>query len=57
MCDCITGISCALRWGVALVGDISTGLCPPRLVITLLGTQGREYEESQVVALNTMFGL
>ena len=50
MCDCVTGIACALRWEVALVGDISTGLCSPRRGITLLGTR-----EVRVVALNTMF--
>ena len=61
MCDCVTGISCALRWGVALVGDIFTKLCPPCLRITLSGTREdcapsrRECEECRVVALNTMF--
>ena len=39
MCDCVTGIACTLRWGVALVGDISTGLCLPRHGITLSGTR------------------
>ena len=60
MCNCITGIACAIRWGVALVGYISTGLCSPRRGIfqvhermTLL--RGCEYEEGQIVALNTMF--
>ena len=35
----ITSIACALRWEVALVGDISTGLCSPRRGITLSGTR------------------
>ena len=39
MCDCVIGIAYALRWGVALVGDISTELCLPRRGITLSGTQ------------------
>ena len=39
MCDYVTGIACALRWEVALVGDISTRLCSPRREITLLGTR------------------
>ena len=39
MCDCVTGIACALRWEVALVGNISTRLCSPRHGITLSGTQ------------------
>ena len=39
LCDCVTGIACALRWGVALVGDISTKLCSPRRGITFLGTR------------------
>ena len=39
MCDCVTGITCALRWGVGLVGDISTGLCSSRRGITLSGTR------------------
>ena len=39
MCDCVTGIACALRWGVALVEDISTRLCSPRRGITLSGTR------------------
>ena len=39
MCDGVTGIACALRWGVAFVGDISTGLCSPRHGINLSGTQ------------------
>ena len=30
MCDCVTVIACVLRWGVALVVDIFTGLCSPR---------------------------
>ena len=51
MSDCVTGIACALRWGVALVGDISIGLCSPVVGspfqvherTTLL--RGRQYEE------------
>ena len=39
MCDCVIGIARALRWGVALVGDISTGLCSPRRGIPFSGTQ------------------
>ena len=39
MCDYVTGIACALTWGVALVGDISTGLCSPRRGINLSGTR------------------
>ena len=39
MCDYVTGIACALRWGVALVGDISTNLCSPCREITLSGTR------------------
>ena len=39
VCDYVTSIACALRWGVALVGDISTGLCSPRRGITLSSTQ------------------
>ena len=39
VCDCVTSIACALRWGVALVGDISIGLCSPRRGITLSGTR------------------
>ena len=31
-------IACALRWGVALVGDITTGLCSPRRETLLSGT-------------------
>ena len=62
MCDCVTSIACALRWEVAHVGEISTGLCLPRRGIspfqvhertTLL--RGHEYEEGRVVTLNTMF--
>ena len=37
--DCVTDIVCALRWGVALVGDISIGLYSPRRGITLSGTR------------------
>ena len=39
MCDCVNGIACALRWGVALIKDISTRLCSPRRGIPLSGTQ------------------
>ena len=39
MCDCVTGIACALRWEVALVGNIFTGLCSPRRGTTLSSTQ------------------
>ena len=44
MCDCVTSIACALRWGVALVGDIYTGLCSLRRGITLLGTREDDAE-------------
>ena len=36
---CVTGIACAVRWEVALVGDISTGLSSPHHGITLSGTR------------------
>ena len=39
MCDGVTGITYALRWGAALVGDISTRLCSPRHGITLSDTR------------------
>ena len=39
MCDCVTGIAYALRWGVALVGDISSGLYSPHRGIPLSGTR------------------
>ena len=39
MCDGVTGIACALRWRIDLVGDISIGLCSPRRGITLSGTR------------------
>ena len=51
MCDCVTSIAYALKWEVALVGDISTRLCSPRREIPLSGNertvllQGHEYEE------------
>ena len=35
---CYTTFACALRWGVALVGDYSTGHCSPRRGIPLSGT-------------------
>ena len=38
MCGCVTGIACTLKWGVAFIGDISTGLCSPRRGIPLSGT-------------------
>ena len=62
MCDCVTDIACALRWRVALIGDISIGLCahpvvgPPFQIherTTLL--RGHEYEEGRVVTLEIMF--
>ena len=61
MCDCVNGIACALRWGLALIGDISTRLCSPVVGssfqvherTTLL--RGCDYKEGWVVALNTMF--
>ena len=39
MCDCVTDIACALRWEVALVGNISTRIFLPRRGITLSGTR------------------
>ena len=36
---CVTSIACALRWGVSLIGDISTGLCLPHRGITRSGTR------------------
>ena len=39
VCDYVTGIACALRWGVALVGDITTRLCSPPRGITISSTR------------------
>ena len=39
MCDCVTCIACELRWGVALVEVISTGIFSPCRGITLSGTR------------------
>ena len=61
---CEHGITCALRWGVALVGVMLTGHCSPRRVtpfqvqvmyrrLTLI--RDRRCEESQTVALRNFF--
>ena len=36
---CVLALHVALNWGVALVGDISTGFCSPHRGTTFSGTQ------------------
>ena len=61
---CEHGISCALKWGVALLGVILTGHCSPRRAtpfqvqvmyrrLTLI--RDRKCEESRTVALRNLF--
>ena len=57
-------IACALRWGVALVGDYHYWLCSPHRGTRFSGQvrcrrltriRDRTYEESQIVALIYIF--